>query len=78
MSALDVVKKHVARISHCNKDDVTLELELKNVKADSLAWLQIIVGIESSLGIEIDIEKMKEFVTIGDLVSYLDSCCAGK
>jgi len=74
MSSLEIVSKTIAKITHCSKDDVTLGLALADVKADSLAWLQIIVGVESTLGIQVDIEKMKEMVTIGDFVAYLDSC----
>jgi len=73
MSTLDVVRKTIAKITHCNKEDITLDLALADVKADSLAWLQIIVGVETSVGIQVDIEKMKEMVTIGDFVAYLDS-----
>jgi len=34
--------------------------------------VQIIIAAEESFNIEIDIEKMKEFSTIEDLVSYID------
>jgi len=47
---------------------------LKDVKADSLDWVQIIVGVETALDIEVDMERMKEMVTIENFVSYIDSC----
>jgi acyl carrier protein len=63
----------MARITHCNADDVQAETLLKDIKADSLHWVQIIVGIESATNVEIDFDKMKEIASIDDLVKYIDS-----
>ena len=73
MSVLDELKELMVKIAHCSRDDITPETQLKDVQADSLHWLQIIIGIESACGVEIDIERMKEFVTIGDFVKYIES-----
>ena len=74
MSTLDTLRRIIARITHCGREEITLDMALQDVKADSLAWLQIIVGVENSTGIQVDIERMKEMVTIGDFVTYIDSC----
>ena len=54
MSTLETIKSVLARITHCNEDDVKAETLLKDIKADSLHWVQIIVGIESATNVEID------------------------
>ena len=74
MSTLDQTKEIISRITHCNQDDIKPDTKLKEIKADSLHWIQIIVGLENAFDIEIDIDKMKEFSTIGDFISYIDSC----
>lgn len=72
MATLETVKSVIARITHCNEDDVQPETLLKDIKADSLHWVQIIVGIESDTDVEIDFDKMKEIASINDFVKYLD------
>jgi len=74
MSTLDQLKKIMVKITHCSEEEISPETPLKDIKADSLDWVQIIVGMESAYDIEIDIDKMKEMVTIGDFVRYIDSC----
>ena len=73
MSTLETVKSVMARITHCNEDDIQSATLLKDIKADSLHWVQIIVGIESATDVEIDFDKMKEIESIDDLVKYIDS-----
>ena len=73
MSTLETIKSVMARITHCNEDDVKAETLLKDIKADSLHWVQIIVGIESATNVEIDFDMMKEIESINDLVKYIDS-----
>ncbi|HEY50835.1 MAG TPA: acyl carrier protein [Dehalococcoidia bacterium] len=73
MSTLDELKKIVTRIAHCGADEIELDTALKDIKADSLHWVQIVIAAEELFNIEIDIEKMKEFLTIRDMVSYIDS-----
>lgn len=74
MTTLDKTKEIISRITHCNQDDINPDTTLKEIKADSLHWIQIIVGLENAFDIEIDIDKMKEFSSIGDFISYIDSC----
>ena len=62
----------IARIAHCGADEIEIDTALADIKADSLHWVQTIIAAEELFNIEIDIEKMKEFTTIRDLVSYID------
>ena len=73
MSTLDELRIVIAKITHCDEQDIILETALKDIKADSLQWLQIIIGTEMALNIEIDIDSMKELVTIEDFVRLKES-----
>ncbi len=74
METIDTVKQVMAKVTRCSEQDITAELELKDVQADSLHWIQIIVGVENAYDIEIDFEQMRDMTTVGDFVSYIDSC----
>ena len=72
MTTLDELKKIIARIAHCSADEIEIDTAFGDIKADSLHWVQIIIATEELFNIEIDIEKMKGFTTIRNLVSYID------
>lgn len=74
MSTLEEINRIIARITHCSPDEINLETALKDIKADSLHWVQIIVAAENTFNIEIDIDLMKDFTTIEDFVTYIESC----
>lgn len=74
MSTLDELRKVIAKITHCDEQEINLDTALKDVKADSLNWVQIIIGVEMALDIEIDIDRMKELTTIENFVKYIESC----
>ena len=73
MSIQDELKKIIARIAHCRADEISPETALKDINADSLHWVQIIIAAEELFNIEIDMDKMTEFTTIGDFVNYIES-----
>jgi len=73
MSTLDTVRGVVARVARCAEQDIIPEMALKDVKADSLHWVQIIVGVETEFDIEIDFDRMREFTTLEDFVNYIDT-----
>ncbi|MCX6012247.1 MAG: phosphopantetheine-binding protein [Chloroflexi bacterium] len=73
MATIDEVKSVIARITHSSEDSIKSELTLKDVKADSLHWVQIIVAIETACNVEIDFDKLKELKTVGDFADYIDN-----
>ena len=73
-TTLDTIKGIMAKIIHCSETDIKPETLLKDLKADSLHWVQIIVATESAFNIEIDIDKLKELQMISDFVAYVESC----
>lgn len=76
MPTLQHLREIMAKVARLNGDEIGLDTALKDVKADSLHWLQIIIRVEGDLDIEIDFERMRELTTIGDFVGYIDSCRA--
>ena len=73
MSTHEEVARIMARVIRCSEQEIKSETVLADLKADSLHWLQIIVGVETSFDIEINIEKMMDMKTMEDFVSYIDS-----
>ena len=73
MSTLDQVRGIMARITRCNEEEINLDTLLKDVNADSLHWVQIVVGVETAFDIEVDFDKMRDMTTIGEFVSYIDN-----
>jgi acyl carrier protein len=73
VSTLDELRIVIAKITRCDEKDIIMEMALKDIKADSLQWLQVIIGTEMALNIEIDIDSMKELVTIEDFVKLIES-----
>jgi len=69
---LDELKQIIGKVAHCNEHDITPDTTLKDLKVDSLQWVQIIVAVESTFDIEIDIDKLREFVTVGDFLTHIE------
>jgi acyl carrier protein len=76
MSTLDQLKKIIAKVTHGSEQDIAIGTPLKEIKADSLHWVQIIIAVEGAFDMEVDVDSMKKFVTIGDFVQYIEK--AGK
>ena len=72
MSTLDQLKKIIAKVTHGTEGDIALNTPLKEIKADSLHWVQIIIAVEGAFNIEVDVDAMKKFVTINDFVQYIE------
>ncbi|MCQ2159060.1 MAG: acyl carrier protein [Bacteroidales bacterium] len=53
---------------------ITMDSEIKkNLGADSLDILQLLMKIEDEYGISIPDEKLATFKTVGDVVNFLES-----
>lgn len=74
MSVLSELTRNIARVARCSEQDIKPETKLKDIKADSLHWVQIIVGVENALDIEVDIDKerMSQLTTVEDFVKYIE------
>jgi acyl carrier protein len=72
LPVFDELKKILARVAKKREQDITIEMPLANLHLDSLNWVQAIVGIESRFDMEVDIERLKTFTTVGDLVKHIE------
>ena len=72
MQVFDELKKILARVAKKREQDITVDMPLANLHLDSLNWVQVIVGIESRFDMEVDIEKLKTLVTVGDLLKHIE------
>ena len=72
LQVFDELKKILARVARKRDQDITIDMPLANLHLDSLNWVQAIVGIESRFDMEVDIEKLKTFKTVDDLVKHIE------
>ena len=72
MPVFEELKKILARVAKKREQDITVNMPLANLHLDSLNWVQAIVGIESRFDMEVDIEKLKTFKTVDDLVKHIE------
>ena len=78
MSAEESIKDIVVKIVHCDKNVLTPESTFKELNADSLDIVQILVALEDHFGIEIPEEDAQKFTNFGDVVTYVDRKVAEK
>ena len=70
----DKVKELVVEKLDVEPSQVTMDTDImKDLEADSLDAVEIILGVEEEYGIEIPDEDADNFVTVGDIVKYIDS-----
>ena len=70
----DKVKNLVVEKLDVDPNLVTMDTDImKDLEADSLDAVEIILGVEEEYGIEIPDESADTFVTVGDIVNYIDS-----
>lgn len=75
----DKVQAILAKQLRIDPSKVTLESRIKkDLGADSLDILQLLMRIEDDYGIIIPDESLATFDTVADVVRYLDSQTAGK
>ena len=68
------IKEIIADKIQVDEDKITLETSLmKDLEADSLDAVEIIMGIEEEFDIEVPDEAAEGFQNIGDIVTYVES-----
>jgi acyl carrier protein len=69
----DKIRDIIADQLQVDKDSITAETSLmKDLEADSLDAVEIIMGIETEFSIEIPDEDAEKFLTIGDISKYVE------
>lgn len=67
-------KKLLVEQMNLNPDDIAESAELVNdLGINSLELADLVFTCEEKFGIEIDEEDFQKFVTVGDVVNYLES-----
>ena len=67
------VKALIVEQLDVNESAVTMETDfMKDLEADSLDAVEIILGVEEEYGIEIPDEVAENFTKVGDIVKYVE------
>ena len=79
MSAVEeTIKDIVVKIVHCDREVLIPTATFKDMKADSLDMVQVLVALEDEFGIEIPDEDAQKFQSFGDFVAYMEARVAEK
>lgn len=69
----DTVKKIIVEQLDVDADAVTMDAEImKDLEADSLDAVEIILAVEEEYGIEIPDEDAEKLSSISDIVNYIE------
>ncbi|WP_314923360.1 acyl carrier protein [Mogibacterium diversum] len=70
----DTIRDIVVEQLGVDADMVQMNTNLmKDLEADSLDAVEIILGVEEAFGLDIPDEEAEKFETVNDLVEYVDS-----
>jgi len=78
MSIEEQLKDIVANIVHVDKSLIRREGTFKEINADSLDIVQILLNTEETYDIEIPDEDAEQFQNFGDFVDYVERCVTAK
>lgn len=68
------IKEVLVEQLHVNEADITPDADIKkDLGADSLDILQLLMAIEDEYGIQIPDEQLASFVTVQDVVDYMET-----
>lgn len=71
--SFDKIKEIIVEQLGVEPDDVTMETHLmKDLEADSLDAVEIIMAIEEEYDIEVPDEEAEKFQKVSDIVKYVD------
>ena len=72
MTIEDVVKNTVIRITRKDISQFTRSMTFKDLEADSLDIVQILVALEDHFDIEIMDEELEAITNMGKFIDYID------
>ncbi len=68
------VKEIIMETINCDEENITLEARLKEeLDMDSLDAMELSMAIEEAYDITIDEEELQKFVTVQNIVDYIDA-----
>ena len=66
------LQKIIAEVLSIDETDIVQEMSfVDDLGADSLELFQILMGVEKEFDISIDEEKLKDVITVGDLLEII-------
>ena len=69
----ETLKSFLVEELHVNASDVTMEAELSgDLGINSLELADLICACEEEFDLEINDDDLREFITVGDVVKYLE------
>jgi len=77
-SVEETVKKIVTRIIRKPETEFSTTASFKDLKADSLDVVQILVAVEDQYDIEIKDEELKNVTNMGEFIAYIEKKIAEK
>ena len=78
MPVEDTIKGIVTKIVRCDEKILTPESTWKDLKADSLDMVQILIAIEEEFDIEVPDEDAQKITNFGEFVAYVEERIAKK
>lgn len=66
----------IAETLGCDVENVKMESTLKDLGADSLASVELMMALEEATGVSIEDEAIAELETVGDIMTYLEKNAA--
>ena len=70
----DKVKEVIVDTVNCDENDVTMEASLKeNLGMDSLDAMEVSMALEEAFNLTIEEDALVNFVTVKDIVTYIDA-----
>lgn len=78
MPVEDTIKGIVTKIVRCDEKVLTPESTWKDLKADSLDMVQILIAVEEEFDIEVPDEDAQQIQNFGEFVAYVEDCIAKK
>ena len=70
----DKVKELIVEQLDVNAEDIEMDTDImKDLEADSLDAVEIILGVEEEFDVEIPDEDAENFVKVGDIVEYIEA-----
>jgi acyl carrier protein len=70
---LDRIRKIIINLFECDNIEITEKTDLvRELQLNSLDIVNLVTEIEEAFDTEIPERKLSEFVTIGDIINYLD------
>lgn len=72
--SFEKVKEVFVETINCDEDAVTMEASIKDdLGMDSLDAMELVMALEEAFSISIEEESLGSFVTVKDIVTYVDS-----